>query len=107
MIDNLQRLKDALSDHKDVMKGLKALCRRETDSEKLLPLSESRARGIQTNGVILKFIWDCCHDGHPRGLLKHRMETAFFSDRIIRATDEQLSVIYAYKVANGGVLLLQ
>lgn len=107
MIDNLQRLKNALSDHKNVLKGLTALYHRETYAAKCLPLSQSLKRGVQTNTVIVKFIWDCCHDGHPRGLLEHRMKTAFFSDRIVRATDEQLSVIYAYKVANGGALLLQ
>ena len=105
MIETLQRLKDALSDHKDVLNGLTHLYYGETDTEKRLPLYQSLERGVQTNGVIYKFIWDCCHDGHPRGLLKHRMETAFFSDRLVRATDEQLSVIYAYKVAKGEPLL--
>lgn len=105
MIEILQSLKDALSDHEDILNELNSLHYNETDFDKRLLLSQSLERGRQTNAVIVKFIWDCCHDGHPRGLLKHGMKTAFFSDRIVRATDEQLSVAYAYKAAIGEALL--
>lgn len=105
MIELLWRMKNALSNHDDVLHELTALCYGEQDEEKRRSLFESVERGVKTNAIIVKFIWDCCHDGHPRGLLKHRLKTAFFSDQMERATDEQQSVIYAYKVANGHALL--
>lgn len=104
-IETLWRMKNALSDHDDVLNELTALHFGEPDVEKRRSLSESIERGVQTNAVIVKFIWDCCHDGHPRGLLKYRVETAFFTDQVAKATDEQQSVIYAYKIANGDALL--
>ncbi len=98
-------MKNALSNHDDVLHELTALYYGEQDEEKRRLLFESVERGVKTNAIVVKFIWDCCHDGHPRGLLKHRLKVAFFSDQIERATDEQQSVIYVYKVANGHALL--
>lgn len=98
-------MKNALSNHDDVLNELTALYFGEPDEEKGRPLSESVERGVQTNAIIVKFIWDCCHDGHPRGLLKYRVISAFFTDQLVRATDEQQGVIYAYKIAKGDALL--
>lgn len=105
-IELLWRMKDALSNHEDVLHELTALYYGEQDDEeKRRLLFESVERGTKTNAIIVKFIYDCCHDGHPRGLLKYCIKTAFFSDQLERATDEQQSVIYAYKVAKGDMLL--
>lgn len=101
MIQTLHRFKDALSDHKHVLNGLTSLYYGETESDKRLQLWKCLERGVRTNASILNFIRDCCHDGHPRGLLKHQAETASFSYMIIRATDKLLNVIYAYKVSKG------
>lgn len=105
-IELLWRMKNALSNHEDVLHQLTALYYGEQDDEeKRRLLFESVERGTKTNAIIVKFIYDCCHDGHPRGLLKYRIKTAFFSDQLERATDEQQSFIYAYKVAKGDMLL--
>lgn len=105
MIELLWRIKNALSNHDDVLHELTALSYGELDEEKRRSLSEAVERGVKTNAIIVKFIWDCCHDGHPRGLVKYRLKTAFFSDQLMRATDGQQSVVYAYKLANGDSLL--
>lgn len=105
MIELLWRMKNALSNHDDALNELTALSYGELDEEKRRSLSEAIERGVKTNAIIVKFVWDCCHDGHPRGLLKHRLKTAFFSDQLERATDGELSVIYAYKFAKGDALL--
>lgn len=105
MIELLWRMKNALSNHDDVLHELTALYFGESDLAKRQSLFESVQRGVKTNAIIVKFIWDCCHNGHPRGLLNYRIKTAFFSDQVERATDEQESVIYAYKIANGDALL--
>lgn len=98
-------MKNALSNHDDVLHELTALYYVEQDEGRRRLLFESVERGVKTNAIIVKFVWDSCHDGHPSGLLKDTIKTAFFSDQLERATDEQQGVIYANKVANGALLL--
>lgn len=100
-IKTLHRFEDALNEHKHVLNGLTSLYYDEMESDNCLQLWRSLEQGVRTNASILDFTRQCCHDGHPRGLLKHQAEVASFSYMILRATDKLLNVIYAYKVAKG------